>query len=94
MDPKTFRTDAAKHAERALTVAAEIMNDTELSPVVRLEAGKWLTKVADLEPKAHATEGNDKFSIIINFDDRTMPFGAPHIEHTGGLSRLLEDEPS
>lgn len=91
MDPKKFRAEAAKHANRALSVAAEIMDDPELSPAVRLEASKWLTKVADLEPKAASGE-TEKFSIIINFGDRTSHYSAPHIDHdTGALNRLLED---
>lgn len=89
IDPKKFRQCAARHADRALTVAAEIMDDPELSPAVRLEAGKWLTKVADLEPKATPQVGGDKFSINIIFSDRSEVLEAPAIEQVGVLDRLL-----
>lgn len=94
MDPKKFRTEAAKHADRALSVAAEIMDDPELSPAVRLEASKWLTKVADLEPKSNATEGNDKFSIIIHFGDQPNNIMAQPMETDKKLDWLLSMDES
>lgn len=70
MSPTQFRDRAAEHAETALTVAAEIVGNEELSPAVRLEAGKWITKVADLEPKLNPQgRGGDPFSITIHLGD-------------------------
>ena len=94
MDPKKFRTEAAKHADRALIVAAEIMDDPELSPAVRLEASKWLTKVADLEPKATPSGEADKFCIVINFNDQpsTSIATATLINSKKSLDQLLEND--
>ncbi len=89
-DPKTFRATAAKHAGRALIVAAEIMDDPELSPSVRLEAGKWLTKVADLEPKPEPQGGGQPFSIVINFGDYVPRFSVK--ADIPVLDRLLGEE--
>lgn len=92
MDPKKFRTEAAKHADRALSVAAEIMDDPELSPAVRLEASKWLTKVADLEPKASPQSEAEKFSIIINFEERAVVLPAPQAPVLCTLEQLLDSD--
>ncbi len=70
MSPNEFRDRAAEHAETALTVAAEIVGNKELSPTIRLEAGKWITKVADLEPKQNPQGGRgEPFSIIIHMGE-------------------------
>ncbi len=89
MSPTQFRDRAAEHAETALTVAAEIVGNEELSPAVRLEAGKWITKVADLEPKAAQDSRGDKFSIVIHLDDQKVIVGQPVVESADILDRLL-----
>jgi hypothetical protein len=91
MSPNEFRDRAAEHAEAALSVAAEIVGNEELSPTVRLEAGKWITKVADLEPKLNPQGGRgEPFSIVINMGDKNValvpPVGAP----PNLLDRLLD----
>lgn len=87
--PRQFRNEAANHARHALKVAAEIMHNEELSPAVRLEAGKWLTKIADLEPKSNSTLGDDKFCIVINFVANEQIIGKAHEAGTA-LDNLLE----
>lgn len=89
MSPTQFRDRAAVHAETALTVAAEIVGNEELSPAVRLEAGKWLTKVADLEPKVTQDSRGDKFSIVIHLDDQKLVLAPPIDQPTSMLDRLL-----
>ncbi|TBR71258.1 MAG: hypothetical protein EPN72_14905 [Nevskiaceae bacterium] len=69
IDPTKFRETAAGHAETALTVAAEIMRNEDIAPAVRLDAGKWLTKVADLEPKQTPQWGVSPFTITINLGE-------------------------
>lgn len=91
-DANKFRDDAARHAKGALKVAADIMHNDELSPAVRLEAGKWLTRVADLEPKANAAGGNDQFSIVINLGSKQLIVGHPIPESEGMLDQLLEGQ--
>lgn len=91
-DTNKFRDDAARHAKGALKVAADIMHNDELSPAVRLEAGKWLTKVADLEPKANPAGGYDKFCIVINLGNEKVLLGNPSVSGEGALDRLLTGE--
>lgn len=70
VDPIQFRERAAEHAETALTVAAEIVSNEELAPSIRLEAGKWITKVADLEPKQNPQGGGmSPFILTINLGE-------------------------
>jgi hypothetical protein len=93
IDPTKFRETAAEHAETALTVAAEIMRNEDLAPSVRLDAGKWLTKVADLEPKQTPQGGGiAPMTITINFGDgkdETLILSPPV---DSALDRLLGDD--
>jgi hypothetical protein len=100
MSPNEFRDRAAEHAEAALSVAAEIVGNEELSPTVRLEAGKWITKVADLEPKLNPQGGRgEPFSIVINMGDGVsreqklvLQGTAANVAEVSMLDRLLGEE--
>ena len=87
-----FRSEAAVQAKHALRVAADIMRNEELSPAVRLEAGKWLTKVADLEPKGNAPLGDEKFCIVIQFGNKGVQLGRQPPEAPGILDHLLPED--
>lgn len=68
----TFKTKAAMQAEDLLADAYFIAKDCEISPAVRLDAMKWMAKVAGLEPdqrQAGTGVSGGGFQVNINLGE-------------------------
>lgn len=61
-----FRQRARLMANDVLEVAYEIATDTEASDANRLDAGKWIAKMGDLEPDDKKQGPNQAFQLILN----------------------------
>lgn len=62
----TFRNRARMMATDVLESAYDIAMDNQASEAVRLDAGKWIARMGDLEPKEKKGENNNAFVLQIN----------------------------
>lgn len=62
----TFQQRAKLMAPDILEHAYDLATDRELSPAIRLDAQKWIAKMADLEPKEDKASLNQAFQLILN----------------------------
>ena len=62
----SFRLKAKVQAEAYLTDAHLIIKHPLTPPAVKADMIKWVTKVADLEPKSSKTDGAPTFNLQIN----------------------------
>lgn len=62
----TFRQRAKLMAPDVLEHAYDMATDKDISAAVRLDAQKWIAKMADLEPKEDKSTNNNAFQLVIN----------------------------
>lgn len=62
----SFRARARIMATDVLETAYNIALDKEASDAVRLDAGKWIARMGDLEPKEKKSDTNTAFVLNIN----------------------------
>lgn len=62
----SFRQRAKIMAPDVLEHAYDLATDKDVSPAVRLDAHKWIVKMADQEPKEDKSQNNNAFQLVIN----------------------------
>lgn len=67
----TFRMKAEVLAEDIMLEAYHAAKDAEASNAFKLETAKWLTKIADREPKQNTMAPGTGFSLQINIPSQT-----------------------
>lgn len=78
----TFRMKAEVLAEDIMLEAYHAAKDPEASNAFKLEAAKWLTKIADREPKQNTMAPGTGFSLQINIPSTTPGGQAQTIDIT------------
>lgn len=69
----TFRVKAQAQAELVLDTAWRIIHDDEVSPAVRADLIKWITKMANYEPSTKGEGDSKGVTITINMGDPVLP---------------------
>lgn len=69
----TFRIKAQAQAELVLDTAWRIIHDDDVSPAVRADLIKWVTKMANYEPTGKGETDTKGVSITINMGDTALP---------------------